>query len=169
MNSSKQLVFVDITNTNANVEDEPTSIQGTFERFHAEGIQMETNGSIRVNQSGDGNMVLDVYGHVLADKIRARSDERLKTNIRPIVSALDVIKQLMGKEYHMSTTNPNNTEGSRNSYGLLAQEVLPVIPDIVYTDDEGFLNISYLELIPVLIEAVKELDTKVDKILDALA
>lgn len=169
MNSSKQLVFVDITNTNENVEDDPTSIQGTFERFHAEGIQMETNGSIRVNQSGDGQMVLDVYGHVLADKIRARSDERLKTNIRPIVSALDVIKQLVGKRYRMKSSKNGENKNQNDSYGLLAQEVLPVMPDIVYTDNDGFMNVSYLELIPMLIEAVKELDTKVEKILDTLA
>lgn len=162
--TTKQLVFVDVTNAvDLDVEERPTSIQGTFERFHAEGIQMETDGSIRVATSDNGQMVLDVYGHVLADKIRARSDERLKTNIRPLVSALDVIKQLTGKMYQ------HKNEESRTSYGLLAQDVLQVMPDIVHTDNHGFMNVSYLELIPVLIEAVKELDNKLNKIMDTLA
>jgi hypothetical protein len=164
--TTKQLVFVDVTNTVTLDTDEskrPDSIQGTFERFHAEGIEMETDGCIRVSNSGAGDMVLDVYGHVLADKIRARSDERLKTNIRAIESSLDVIKQLSGKVYQLK----NET---KSSYGLIAQEVLPVIPEIVHTDsDTGMMNISYLELIPVLIEAIKELDIKLDKIFNTLA
>lgn len=164
--TTKQLVFVDVTNTvDLDTEDpqRPNSLHGTFERFHAEGIEMETDGCIRVSNSGNGNTVLDVYGHVLADKIRARSDARLKTNIRSIESALDVIKQLSGKVYQLKNDN-------KDAYGLVAQDVLPVIPNIVYTEkDTGMMNISYLELIPILIEAVKALDIKLDKLLDTLA
>lgn len=164
--TTKQLVFVDVTNTvdlDTEEPQQPNSIQGTFERFHAEGIEMETNGCIRVANSGNGDMVLDVYGHVLADKIRARSDERLKKNIRSIESALDVVKQLSGKVYRL-----NND--SKDSYGLVAQDVLPVLPNIVYTEkDTGIMNISYLELIPVLIEAIKALDIKLDKLTKTLA
>ena len=164
--TTKQLVFVDVTNTvDLELEEpqQPNSIQGTFERFHAEGIEMETNGSIRVANSGNGDMVLDVYGHVLADKIRARSDERLKKNIRSIESALDVVKQLSGKVYRLNNDN-------KDSYGLVAQDVLPVLPNIVYTEkDTGIMNISYLELIPVLIEAIKALDIKLVKLTNTLA
>ena len=51
--TTKQLVFVDITNHAESDEHTPTSVQGTFERFHAEGIVMETDGSVRVNTSSD--------------------------------------------------------------------------------------------------------------------
>lgn len=157
--TTKQLVFVDVTN-HADLETElrPTSVQGTFERFHAEGIQMETDGCVRVDTSGDGQMVLDVYGHVLADKVRARSDARLKRDVRSIRNGLDTVKQLCGKLYKME-----NTE--HDSYGLIAQEVETVLPNVVYTENDHKKSVAYLELIPFIIEAIKELDAKVDTLL----
>lgn len=156
--TTKQLVFVDVTN-HADLETElrPTSVQGTFERFHAEGIQMETDGCVRVDTSGDGQMVLDVYGHVLADKVRARSDARLKSDIRSIQNGLDTIKQLSGKLYKMKNTQ-------QDSYGLIAQDVETVLPNVVYTENDQ-KSVAYLELIPFIIEAIKELDAKVSTLL----
>lgn len=160
--TTKQLVFVDITN-HAESEDRPTSVQGTFERFHAEGLQMETDGCIRVDTSSSGDMVLDVYGHVLADKVRARSDERLKTNIQSIRSGLDVIKKLSGKVYQFK-------DEARTSYGLVAQEVEQVIPDLVESDSRnGYKTVAYMELIPFIIEAIKDLDHKLDHVTRLLA
>ena len=161
--TTKQLVFVDITNHEESVEARPTNVQGTFERFHAEGLQMETDGCIRVDTSGSGDMVLDVYGHVMADKIRARSDERLKTNIKSIQSGLDVIKRLSGKVYQLK-------DEKRTSYGLIAQEVEQVIPDLVESDSrDNYKTVSYMELIPFIIEAIKELDQKLDHVTRLLA
>jgi hypothetical protein len=161
--TTKQLVFVDVTNHEESVEARPTSVQGTFERFHAEGIQMETNGCIRVATSGSGDMVLDVYGHVLADKIRARSDERLKTNITSLQSGLDIIKKLSGKVYQLK-------DEKRLSYGLVAQDVEKVIPDLVVSDPrDEYKTVSYLELIPFIIEAIKEIDDKLDNVTRLLA
>ena len=161
--TTKQLVFVDITNHAESANDRPTSVQGTFERFHAEGIQMETDGCIRVNTSGDNQMVLDVYGHVLADKIRARSDERLKTNIKSIEEGLGTIKRLAGKVYQLHNDD-------KTSYGLIAQDVERVLPDVVQSDPHNqHKTISYLELIPFMIEAIKELDNKLENVARLLA
>ena len=152
--STKQLVFVD-------TEEDRKS--GTFERFHAEQVRMHTDNSIRISNTSTNLMVLDVYGHVLADKIRARSDSRLKTDIRNIDSGLKIVKQLCGKIYKMK-------DETGDSYGLIAQEVQEVIPSIVYKEQghEGYLNVSYLELIPVMIESIKELDTKLNQVLNTL-
>ena len=157
--TTKQLVFVDVTNhADLGTELRPTSVQGTFERFHAEGIQMETDGCVRVDTSGEGQMVLDVYGHVLADKVRARSDARLKRDIRSIQNGLDTVKQLSGKLYKMENAQ-------HDSYGLIAQDVETVLPNVVYTENDQKKSVAYLELIPFIIEAIKELDTKVSTLL----
>jgi hypothetical protein len=50
--------------------------------------------------------------------------------------------------------------GKTESYGLLAQDVARVIPNVVETGDDGYYDISYLEIIPFLIEAIKELDQR---------
>ena len=49
-------------------------------------------------------------------------------------------------------------------YGLLAQEVEKVFPNLVVTDNEGKKLINYTELIPVLINAVQQLSSEVEEL-----
>jgi len=44
----------------------------------------------------------------------------------------------------------------RDAYGLIAQKTKEILPQIVHMDSRGYLSISYLELIPVLVEGMKE-------------
>lgn len=143
--ATKQLMFVETTSS---------SNQSTIEKLHAEAVLLHSSDSVRLSSSSEGVPVLDVYGHVLADKVRGRSDARLKSDIRDINSdeAMDVVRQLYGKTY---------THNSVQSYGLIAQEVQKIIPEIVASDSEGYLHVSYLEIIPFLIEAIKGLERKV--------
>ena len=50
----------------------------------------------------------------------------------------------------------------RKHYGLIAQEVQELYPDLVYEDDNGYLSIDYIGLIPLLIQSVKELNAKIE-------
>lgn len=157
MTLTKQLLFIDTPNESRNA--------GTFERFHAEGVTMLTDAGIRVSESEAHGVVLDVYGHILANKVRARSDERLKSNVQTIQDGLDTVKQLCGKMYTLN----GETE---TSYGLVAQDVERVIPNIVHTEQETehkYKNVSYIELIPFLIESIKELDNKIEQLRNSLA
>lgn len=156
MSILKQLVFIDTSENN---------MRGTVEKFHAEGVVMHSDESIRISQTTNQNenqMVLDVYGHVLADKIRGRSDARLKTNITSITNSLDIVRALCGKMYNLKNE-------SKKSFGLIAQEVQQTLPDIVHQDTDGYLNLSYFELIPFLIEAIKAVDDKLTKVLEHVA
>jgi hypothetical protein len=140
----KQLMFV---------ETEQRSTTSTVEKLHAEAVLIHSNETVRLSRTDNNFPVLDVYGHVCADKIRGRSDARLKTDIKELHDALDVISRLSGKSYRMRG-------GRKESYGLLAQDVARVIPNVVETGDDGYYDISYLEIIPFLIEAIKELDQR---------
>jgi hypothetical protein len=134
------------------VETDQRSTTSTVEKLHAEAVLLHSNETVRLSRTTDNNFpVLDVYGHVCADKIRGRSDARLKTDIKELHDALDVISRLSGKSYRMRG-------GKTESYGLLAQDVARVIPSVVEIGDDGYYDISYLEIIPFLIEAIKELD-----------
>jgi hypothetical protein len=50
----------------------------------------------------------------------------------------------------------------KKHYGLVAREVQELYPDLVYTNDEGYLAINYTELIPVLIESLQTLNEKIE-------
>lgn len=131
------------------VETDQQSSTSTVEKLHAEAVLLHSDETIRLSRTNDNVAVLDVYGHVCADKVRGRSDARLKTDIKELHDAPDVISRLSGKSYLMK---------GKKSYGLVAQDVARVVPNIVEEGEDGYYNISYLELIPFLIEAIKELD-----------
>jgi len=117
------------------------------------------------------------------------SDERLKENIQNITGGLDAINKLQGKTFNWKESADMNT---RTNYGLIAQEVEKVIPDLIYEDggireltpevlySEGdtvpdgkkvgdvkekatyYKSLNTSGLVPVLIEAIKELTAKVE-------
>ena len=96
-------------------------------------------------------------GTFTATEVRATSDERLKTNIQPIVGAGAIIGALDGKHYEFLPM------GGAVQYGVIAQQVQGVVPEAVGEDPEnGTLSVNYNQLVAVLIEAVKELQARVD-------
>ena len=52
----------------------------------------------------------------------------------------------------------------KTHFGLVAQELQQVYPDLVYENDNGYLSVNYTELIPVLIQSIKELNAKVEQL-----
>ena len=88
------------------------------------------------------------------------SDERIKTNIKTIENALDKTLLLRGVEY-----NDFRIEPEKKKIGLIAQEVELIIPEVIHTDDKTTMkSIEYQTLVPLLIEAIKELNNKVLKL-----
>lgn len=89
--------------------------------------------------------------------ITLSSDARLKEDVRTISDALDLIKRLRGVSYVRKDTK-------KSSVGVIAQEVEDVIPSLVHTDDDGFKSVAYANMVGILIEAVKELTARVEKL-----
>lgn len=79
------------------------------------------------------------------------SDRRLKTNIQPINNALDKVMKLNGVYYNWK----DNINGNRQ-VGFIAQDVEPVIPEVVIKDENGNYSLSYGNLTSVLLNAIKE-------------
>jgi hypothetical protein len=84
------------------------------------------------------------------------SDASKKRDIEPLHYGLAEVKQLRPISFNWISI-PNQ----HKSVGLVAQEVREVIKEVVY-EDEGLLSISYQNLVAVLINAIKELDRKVE-------
>ena len=89
--------------------------------------------------------------------ITAFSDKRFKFDLDMIESALDKVKRLTGYTYTL--------HGNRSA-GLLAQDVLEVLPEVVKGSEETNYSLAYGNLMGLVVEAIKELDKKVDRILE---
>ena len=92
---------------------------------------------------------LNVGGDVTA---YATSDQRLKDNITPIPNALEKVLSISGNTFDWN--EKSEKEGS--DVGIIAQEILEVLPEVVTTRDDGYLAVRYEKLVPLLIEAIKE-------------
>ena len=108
-----------------------------------------------------GNM--SVTGNLTAKgNVTAQSDARLKTNVKTIENALDTTLKLRGV-----TFDRNNEAG----LGVIAQEVQAVIPQVVVegSDENKTLSVAYGNIVGLLIEAIKELNIKVEDLQNQLA
>lgn len=142
---------------------------GTFEKFHAQNVVMHSDSTVNLFKDpatsttsltvGSKEQSPSITHLVVADKFRGRSDARLKSQVRSLdgKACLDAVTRLTGKEYRFK-------QAKTKSYGMIAQDVKLVLPDIVSEDSDGYLNISYLDLIPFLIESLKETNRKLEEL-----
>jgi hypothetical protein len=91
------------------------------------------------------------------------SDREAKTHIAPIKDALDTVQRLRGVQFDWK--HAPKRPGSQKEIGLVAQEVEEVLPQIVERR-RGMATVAYTALIPLLIEAVKELKQQNDGLTD---
>ncbi|MCF7856582.1 tail fiber domain-containing protein, partial [Candidatus Gracilibacteria bacterium] len=98
------------------------------------------------------NVKLDVIGDIeYTGTITDVSDRRLKENFEPLENALARLDGLQGYTFNMLD------DPERRQAGVIAQDVQEVLPEAVsIIDDAGHLGVDYTQLIPLLIEAVKE-------------
>ena len=92
------------------------------------------------------------------------SDQRLKENIVPIVNPLAKVSAISGNTYDW--VQGSGKEGS--DVGVIAQEVLEVLPEAVTTRETGYMAVRYEKIIPLLIEAIKDLSAKVEDLQDQI-
>jgi hypothetical protein len=94
----------------------------------------------------------------------ASSDKRLKTNIINIQNPIDKIKKLNGISFEWKDREVNEKVMNKTNLGVIAQEVQKVLPEIVKERDDGYLAIKYEQLVPVLIEGMKEQQKQIDEL-----
>lgn len=114
-----------------------------------------TTGNVGVNVSPSEK--LHVGGNILATgNVTAYSDSRVKEDIRPVEGALESVLKLQGV-----TFTRIGAEDEGRQLGLIAQEVEPVVPEVVKTHDDGIKSLAYANLVALLIEAVKEQQSQI--------
>jgi hypothetical protein len=101
---------------------------------------------------------LDVNGTIRATgDVIAFSDQRVKENIVTLSNSLEKVKQLRGVSY-------NKIGEEEKKIGVIAQEILEVLPEVVQQDNNGMYSVAYGNIVAVLIESIKEQQTRIESL-----
>jgi len=142
---------------------------GEFELMPAAGMTLtslfyvdETTGHVGIWNTNPGGYKLYVNGGMYASNYSSGSDKRLKKNIKPIDHAMSLVEKLQGVRFEWKTDEFKDRNFEKGvQIGLIAQDVEPVIPEIVKTDNDGYKAVSYDKLTAVLLEAIKEQNKRI--------
>jgi prefoldin subunit 5 len=96
-------------------------------------------------------------GQLNATIFNSLSDKRVKKNIKTINDALSTVVGMRGVNFDWKET-------STPSIGLIAQEVEKLLPELVHTGNNGEKSVNYGGVVGVLVEAIKELTTRIEKL-----
>lgn len=124
--------------------------------------RLQVSGDIRVGTAGANGCLKDFSGGTITGT--CSSDERLKTNITDITSVLDRISQVRVVNYNWNDTAANLYRNDTNTRqtGYLAQNIATLFPELVITNPDGYQQVNYSAMGIYAIEAIKELNLKVD-------
>jgi len=152
------------------------TVGGNITLSGANRMQMGSGGEFRFYYSGStcqtelygGNWIVKdatttrfTFGRTTGDftatgNVTAYSDERVKENIKVIPNALAKVSSLNGY-----TFDRTDIECDRQT-GVIAQEVIKVLPEAVQEGDDGKLSVAYGNMVGLLIEAIKEQQVQID-------
>lgn len=162
-------------------------VAGFLDDIYGAGIfgSNRSNLAVSVNGTYAGFFHGDVYitGTTNTPTLIAPSDYRLKKDIKTISNGcldkvmdmnivefkynqreLDAVATIDGGEKQTVAWCDESSPVMRNiHYGLIAQELKEIYPDLVIENQDGYLGVNYLEIIPILIRSVQELNAKVEQ------
>jgi hypothetical protein len=137
--------------------------------FHRSGVfavnmGLDSDNVFRIGGwSASANLLqMDMSGNLtMLNNITAYSDLRLKKDITKIDNALDKVMRLNGYTYSRIDTNIRQM-------GVIAQEVMKVIPEVVLGSEETNYSVAYGNMVGLLIEAIKEQQAYINTLEDKI-
>ena len=134
-----------------NLDNEKTIINHTA---------LDVDGDTNITGKLNVNSYIKVDEYIEATKgVRSISDKRVKTDLKVIENSLDKIKKLTGYTFKRTDIILDKLDT-----GLIAQDVQSVLPEVISIDNNNMLNIEYNKMMGLIIEAIKELDNKINLI-----
>jgi hypothetical protein len=114
---------------------------------------------IHIDSNTIVNGTLESTGDIVA---YASSDRRLKDEIIPISNPIEKISQIGGYSFIWNTEKQHIYKGK--DYGVIAQEIEEILPELVDTRENGYKAVKYDRLVSLLIEGIKELSEEVKEL-----
>lgn len=146
------------------VDDNYYSMGYKNDVFQYNNLLTMKNGSIGIKAS---NPTSDL--HVAGDicytgSIGTCSDLRYKRDVSTLSDAMKRVGQLRGVSFSWRQEDyPEQRFSDKRQVGFIAQELVDVLPEAVSEDDNGYLNVDYSKLTPLLVEAIKEQQKQIDR------
>ena len=147
------------TDSGSQSKQGPLTLNSTLDVDQRVGISM---GSL----TPDANAKLHVNGNVIVEDtllakedVLVESDRRIKDEIRRIEDPLSILEGVHGYTYILK-----NKENKSRHMGLIAQEVLEKMPEVVRVSSDGTLSVAYGNIVGVLVEAVKDLQKQIEEL-----
>ncbi len=157
-----------VNNSNsAKLEAYSTGNNSAFMSFHKGGhyainMGLDDDNVFRIGGwSASGNRLqMDMSGNLtMAGDVTAYSDARVKENIVTVDNALNKVLALRGVYY-----NRIDSDDKKTKLGVIAQEILQTVPEVVNQDNDGMFNVSYGNLAGLFIEAFKEQQKQIEEL-----
>lgn len=155
---------VGVSGTNITVTGSPITTSGTISISIPQAVG--TSSSVQFGSLGVGTAASGTTGEIRAtNNVTAYySDDRLKTKLGAIENALNKVCSLSGFYYEANEVAQSLGYDPVKEVGVSAQEVQAVLPEVVVPApiDDKYLTVRYEKMIPLLIEAIKELKFEID-------
>jgi hypothetical protein len=130
----------------------------------SEGIGLDANGNVAIGVAVDAAYALKIAGKMNSNGINETSDFRFKKNIEEIPNALEIVSQMRGVTYDWRADEfPERNFSEGRDMGVIAQEVELLVPEVVSTGSDGYKAVEYGHLVGLLIEAIKEQKSIIDR------
>jgi len=123
-------------------------------QFGKVGVGGASDATYELKVTGDIGATGDVVAYVSSDK-------RLKDKITPIENSLQKINKIGGYSF---VWNEKQNIYKGKDYGVIAQEIEEILPELVETRENGYKAVKYDRIVSLLIEGVKELSKEVNEL-----
>jgi hypothetical protein len=119
------------------------------------------DGTFKISRGNSGNTIQDILtissdGTVGVIDLNSTSDAKLKENLQPI-DGENIIKQLQPFQFDWIYSG-------KKSYGLIAQQVEQILPELVSENHDGTKSVHYIPIIAILIDSVNKLQERVQEL-----
>jgi hypothetical protein len=156
--------YTTINTVIANVNTAQNSANGAYTSASAYSASAATTyAKLGVENTFTQNQIISGSLNVTGDVVAySTSDERLKDNIQLISNPIQKVQQLRGVEFDWN--DKSIFKAGKHDYGVIAQDVEKVLPELVKESSTGYLGVDYDKMIGLLIEVVKEQEKRIKEL-----
>jgi hypothetical protein len=127
--------------------------------------------ALQIGLDADDQYALAAYGPAWCSAgVWSTSDIKLKKNVLLLENSLDKVLSLRGVSFDWNKEeHPEMGFSGGKQFGLIAQEVEKVLPELVSEGPGGFKSVDYSKITPILIEAIKEQQNQIEELKKEIA